>query len=79
MGIPFPVGLKYFGVQAPSLVPWAWGVNGCASVISAVGSPLLMLNAGFSGLMGLALLAYFVLPWLVLAQTQEASTFEAET
>ena len=42
MGLPFPLGLKWFGKRSAALVPWAWGVNGCASVLA---SPLAMIIA----------------------------------
>lgn len=42
MGLPFPLGLRWFGTRSAALVPWAWGVNGCASVLA---SPLAMILA----------------------------------
>ncbi len=42
MGLPFPLGLRRFGKRSAALVPWAWGVNGCASVLA---SPLAMIIA----------------------------------
>ena len=42
MGLPFPLGLRWFGTRSAALVPWAWGVNGCASVLA---SPLAMIIA----------------------------------
>jgi len=42
MGLPFPLGLQRFGMRSSALVPWAWGVNGCASVLA---SPLAMIIA----------------------------------
>ncbi|MCY3712711.1 MAG: hypothetical protein OXH02_05420 [Gemmatimonadetes bacterium] len=42
MGLPFPLGLRRFGTRSAALVPWAWGVNGCASVLA---SPLAMIIA----------------------------------
>ena len=42
MGLPFPLGLQRFGKRSAALVPWAWGVNGCASVLA---SPLAMVIA----------------------------------
>ena len=42
MGLPFPLGLQWFGTRSAALVPWAWGVNGCASVLA---SPLAMIIA----------------------------------
>jgi hypothetical protein len=65
MGVPFPIGLRHFGDRAPELIPWAWGINGCASVISAVGTPVLALSIGFGGLVGVALSAYAALPLLL--------------
>ncbi|MGC9333261.1 MAG: hypothetical protein ACP5JJ_03875, partial [Anaerolineae bacterium] len=32
MGMPFPGGLAWLRDRAPGLVPWAWAINGCASV-----------------------------------------------
>ena len=36
MGMPFPRALARLRRLDPGLVPWAWGVNGCASVVGAV-------------------------------------------
>lgn len=47
MGVLFPKGVAHLEEAAPHLVPWAWAVNGTASVISAVGSALLALTFGF--------------------------------
>jgi spermidine synthase len=35
MGMPFPLALSSLAENAQALIPWAWGINGCASVISA--------------------------------------------
>jgi hypothetical protein len=40
------------------LIPWAWAINGCASVISAVLATLLAMEIGFSGVLLLAVLLY---------------------
>ncbi len=58
MGMPFPLGLALVARRAPPLVPWAWGVNGCASVVGAVAATLLAVEAGFSAVVVLALLLY---------------------
>ncbi|MCH8835863.1 MAG: SAM-dependent methyltransferase, partial [Proteobacteria bacterium] len=65
MGMPFPLGLRRVADEAPRLVPWAWGVNGCASVLSAVLASLLATHVGFTvvvalamGLYGIAALAF---------------------
>jgi len=62
MGIPFPTGLKNLGISSPQLIPWAWGINGCASVISAAAAPLLAIQIGLDGLISVAFIAYLLLP-----------------
>lgn len=48
MGIPFPKGLARLQAQAPQHIPWAWGINGAASVIASVLAAILALSFGFS-------------------------------
>lgn len=48
MGMPFPSGLTLLSRRAAPLVPWAFGVNGGASVLASVGAILIALGAGFS-------------------------------
>ena len=59
MGMPFPLGLSALAKGPPSLTPWAWGINGCASVISAVTATLLAIHFGFNAVILLALTCYF--------------------
>jgi len=58
MGMPFPLGLAQVAKQAPSLIPWAWGINGCASVLSAILATILAIHFGFTAVVGLALALY---------------------
>ena len=58
MGMPFPIGLKYLSVQNHTLIPWAWGINGCLSVISAVLATIIAVEAGFVYVMIFAGFAY---------------------
>ena len=44
----------------PELVPWAWGINGCGSVLSAVLATLLAIHYGFTAVMVGALVLYVV-------------------
>ncbi|HEX9616935.1 MAG TPA: hypothetical protein VGA03_05925 [Anaerolineales bacterium] len=60
MGLPFPLGLAWLENQAPGWVPWAWAVNGCASVISAVLAAMLALSYGFTLVLLLGAAAYGV-------------------
>ena len=46
MGMPFPLALARLRADAPDLVPWAWGINGCASVLAAILATLLAMTFG---------------------------------
>ena len=48
MGLPFPLGLERVAAEAPGLVPWAWGINGCASVVGTVLASILAMHIGFT-------------------------------
>jgi hypothetical protein len=58
MGMPFPIGLSALAASPPALTAWAWGVNGCASVISAILATLLAIHFGFNAVILLALACY---------------------
>ena len=58
LGMPFPLGLKALGARAPALVPWAWGINACASVVSASLATFIALHVGFTLVLGCALVLY---------------------
>ncbi len=60
MGMPFPLGLARVSGSLPELVPWAWGVNGCFSVISSVLAVILAIHIGFSGVVGAAAVTYLL-------------------
>lgn len=60
MGMPFPLGLAKLAERHPSLLPWAWAINGCASVVSAVAATLLAVHIGFSGVVISAALLYLL-------------------
>jgi hypothetical protein len=57
LGMPFPLGLVAVGARAPTLVPWAWGVNGFFTVIGSVIAMLLGMMFGFSKICFLAVRA----------------------
>ncbi len=66
MGMPFPLGVARLHATAPALVPWVWGVNGCASVVSAVLATVLAIHFGFTAVV-LAALALYVMSGLAFA------------
>ena len=60
MGMPFPLGLRFLSKKNESGVPWAWGINGCLSVVSASFATILAVEIGFSALMLFAAGAYLI-------------------
>jgi len=60
MGMPFPMALARISQTTPALIPWAWGINGCASVISAILATLIAMQFGFTVLVFLAISLYWV-------------------
>jgi hypothetical protein len=64
MGMPFPSGLVWLREQAPGLVPWAWAVNGCLSVLASVLAAMMALSGGFAWVLAAGALAYAG-AWLV--------------
>jgi len=58
MGMPFPTGLSQLAAGPRNLVAWAWGINGCASVISAILATLLAIHFGFNAVILIALACY---------------------
>jgi hypothetical protein len=49
LGMYFPTGIELVRQLEPRLVPWAWAVNGVASVASTVLAVILGMAIGFSG------------------------------
>jgi hypothetical protein len=51
LGMPFPAGLRVVGVEAPSLIAWAWGVNGFFTVIGSVLAMIVGMVSGFTAVL----------------------------
>lgn len=64
MGLPFALGLSRLARVAPALVPWAWGLNGCASVLAAIGALLLAMAIGLRATLLFALGLYVFAAWV---------------
>ena len=60
MGMPFPVALALLARKSVGFVPWAWGINGFASVIAATLATLLAVEFGFSVVLLAAVALYGV-------------------
>jgi hypothetical protein len=60
LGMYFPTGLELLRRMEPRLIPWAWAVNGVASVAATVLAVILAMEIGFSNVSLVAAGAYVV-------------------
>jgi len=60
MGMLFPLGLRHVGRARSELLPWAWAINGCASVVATSLATLLALGAGIVVVLVAAAVCYLV-------------------
>ena len=60
MGMPFPLGLKRLGQRSPAGISWAWGINGFASVVSALLANLAAIHLGIMAVIGLGAALYLL-------------------
>lgn len=65
MGMPFPMGLKRLARTDASAIPWAWAINGSASVLSAMCATLIAVHFGFSAVVASAALLYAIAGWSI--------------
>lgn len=66
MGMLFPTALRETERKSPELVPWAWGINACATVVGTTACMLIVSSFGFRAAL-LTGAAIYVAGWLVLA------------
>ncbi|MFO8089801.1 MAG: hypothetical protein R6U13_08200 [Desulfatiglandaceae bacterium] len=60
LGWMFPAGFQMLERKADPLAPWAWGVNGFASVTAAPLAVIIAMGFGFNAVMLSALICYLV-------------------
>ncbi|MCC5907098.1 MAG: hypothetical protein JJU13_12880 [Balneolaceae bacterium] len=60
MGWMFPSGMEVLEHQSDSLIPWAWGINGIASVTAAPLAIMLSMSIGFSNVILIGLGCYLL-------------------
>ncbi|HSB51622.1 MAG TPA: hypothetical protein VLD40_03090, partial [Dissulfurispiraceae bacterium] len=65
MGIPFPLGLRVLGERSETLIPWAWAINGCFSVLAPLLAVMLAMIVGFKGVLWLGALCYLAAYFLL--------------
>ena len=59
MGLPFPLGMRDM-LKSPIQRAYAWSINGCASVLTAIISAQIALISGISYILGCAIAAYLI-------------------
>lgn len=60
MGFPFPSGMTTINRIHNGFVPWAWGINGCASVVGSTLAVLLAMLTNFKSVFALAAVLYVI-------------------
>ena len=71
MGMPFPLGLDVVSARSSAWIPWAWGINGCASVVSAILATLLAIHLGFIVVVLFAVMLYLFSALLLLNKPRQ--------
>lgn len=59
LGRFLPIGIRILGRKAPELVPWAWGINASASVVTTILAVIVAMRFGFL-VVGLVSLVFYV-------------------
>ena len=60
MGMPLPMGLELLSSDHPAAVPWAWCINGSASVCGAVLGTVAAVHWGFTAVVAVASVGYII-------------------
>ena len=58
LGVPFAYGVQVLNERNASLIPWAWAVNGCFSVMGSILTVAISMNFGFNVVLLTALVVY---------------------
>jgi predicted membrane-bound spermidine synthase len=78
MGMPMPIGIRLLHLHMPELIPWAWGVNGAASVLGSAAALSIAILTGFNEALIIGASLY-VLALLLLVRIRTTSEREPET
>lgn len=78
MGVPFPRALAVVERIDPQLSPWAWAINGCASVLSSILATMLAISIGFSAVLAVAGGAYLAALLAITPLTPSATASTSE-
>ncbi len=76
LGMPFPTGLAVLAKANPQSIPWAWAMNGYATVVGLSSAALIAMRTGYTMLILLSLGVY-LLGFLALLASAKARLAEA--
>jgi hypothetical protein len=60
MGMLFPIGVRILARDSAELIPWAWAINGCFSVLGIFSTRIMALLFGFSRALMVGLIVYLL-------------------
>jgi hypothetical protein len=60
LGIPFAFGIRVLNSVNPKLIPWAWAINACCTVIGSILSVIISMNFGFYAVLIASAAVYLV-------------------
>ncbi|MEW6488792.1 MAG: hypothetical protein AB1578_12880, partial [Thermodesulfobacteriota bacterium] len=58
LGLGFPAGMALLGRTSREILPWAWGVNGAASVLGSLGAVLMAMAFGYTATLSAGAVLY---------------------
>jgi hypothetical protein len=74
MGTFFPTGLQSVQKKAPRYSSWAWGINGCASVLGSFAAIVLAMFQGFTFSLLIGICASLLAIWAAFRFSDESSS-----
>lgn len=60
LGVPFAFGIRLLNSVNPKLIPWAWAINACCTVIGSILSVIISMNFGFYAVLIVSAAVYLV-------------------
>lgn len=60
LGVPFAYGVRRLNQLNPGLIPWAWAVNACCTVVGSILAMIVAMNLGFNCVLMLSGLIYLI-------------------
>ena len=72
LGIPFAYGIRILDARGSALIPWAWAINGCFSVVGSILTVVISMNFGFNAVMLISAGVYALGFWALRSEVSGA-------